>query len=119
MIPELAKAWVLSEIESSLEEREPDEVRKWAAKWLKGEVSLAVDVLRPRAEQLRQYKFLALEVLKRLDVASFRKACHNGRPELKEVWDSPEAEKRIEEELASIKALLEGLKDPEPPAGYA
>jgi hypothetical protein len=119
MIPELAKAWVLSEIESSLEEREPDEVRRWAEKWLKGEVSLAVDVLRPRAEQLRQYKFLALEVLKRLDVASFRKACQNGRPELKDVWDSAEAEKRIKEELEAIHVLIMGLKDPEPPAGSA
>lgn len=119
MIPELAKAWVLSEIESSLEAREPDEVRKWAERWLKGEVSLAFDVLRPRAEQLRQYKFLALEVLKRLDVASFRKACQNGRPELKELWDSAEAERRMGEELVEIKALLDGLKDPEPPPGYA
>jgi hypothetical protein len=119
MIPELAKAWVLSEIESSLEERSVEEVREWAGKWLKGEVSLAMDVLRPRAEHLRQYKFLALEVLKRLDVEGFRRACNGGRPELKDVWDSPEAGRRIEEEIEAIRMLIEGLKDPEPPPGCA
>jgi len=109
MMANLGRAYVLGQIEQSLAARDPAEVRTWATKWLKGEVSFIEDLLKDRIDELRPYKAIAIQVLQRLTVDDLRRACHGGRPELDDVWDSGPARQRMESELKEIGAFLSTL----------
>lgn len=109
MIPDLARALVLAQIEKHLAEREPEELRPWTERWTRGEVSFLQTILVPRADSIRPYKDLARVVIRDLTVKDFRRACHEGRPELDDVWMSEEAGRRIEQELAETRRFVESL----------
>ena len=92
-----------------VEERVRTLDRTYVVRWIAGNLWLADDLARRYARDLRAWKGTVLEMLATVSPDELLAACRNARPDLSDLWDTPEARAKVEEELRRARALVENL----------
>ena len=101
----LAKGAVLKKVEDRVRALD----RTYVVRWIAGNLWLADDLARKYARDIRAWKGTVLQMLATVSVTELLAACRNARPDLADLWDTPEARAKIEEELRRARALVEKL----------
>ncbi len=83
--------------------------RSYVERWLKGEFSLADQVMRKHGTEIRAWKEIVLSTMDTLTVDDLLEACKRVRPEFKDLWDSEEARSRLAMEWKSARTHVERL----------
>ena len=83
--------------------------RAYVVRWVAGDLWIADDLARNYGRDLRAWKGTVLEMLASLSTGELLAACRKARPDLSDLWDTPEAVAKIEEELRRARALVEAL----------
>ncbi|MEK6988533.1 MAG: hypothetical protein AABX97_10700 [Candidatus Thermoplasmatota archaeon] len=80
--------------------------RSYVERWMKCEFWLYPAVVSRHATELRGFKPVVLEVLRRTGVDEMLEVCRHTRPDLTYLWQDPAAREKLSKELAeSIKAV--------------
>jgi len=83
--------------------------RTYVVRWIAGDLWIVDDLARKYARDLRAYKGTALETFDALTPEDLLAACRRARPDLADVWDTPEARAKVEAEWRRGRAFVAGL----------
>ena len=83
--------------------------RGYVERWIGGEFSLADQVLRRHANDIRGYKDLVVQTMDSLTVDDLLAKCEATRPDLGDLWGSEGAHQRLAEEWQSARAAVAAL----------
>ncbi|MFQ6013450.1 MAG: hypothetical protein ACE5LS_07390 [Thermoplasmata archaeon] len=83
--------------------------RGYVERWIAGEFSLADQVVQKHANDIRAYRDLVLQTMDALTVEDLLLRCEETRPDLEDLWGSPEAHERLAEEWDKAHAYVADL----------
>ena len=83
--------------------------RAYVVRWIAGDLWIADDLARKYARDLRAWKGTVLSTLESVDPEEVLAACRSARPDLADLWDTPEAREKIAEEIQRGRTLVEKL----------
>ncbi len=93
--------------------RVEDRVRKldraYVVRWIAGDLWIADDLARKYERDVKAWRGTVVDTLRAIDPAELLAACRRARPDLSDLWDTPEAEAKVAAELARARALVEGM----------
>lgn len=91
---------------SQVEKRVRPLARSYVERWMKCEFWLYPAVISRHATELRGFRPVVLEVLRKTTVDEVLEICRRARPDLSYLWQDPAAREKLSKELAeSIKAV--------------
>jgi len=95
-----------SAFRSQVEKRVRPLARSYVERWMKCEFWLYPAVLSRHATELRGFRPVVLEVLRKSSVDEMLEICRRTRPDLAYLWQDPAAREKLSKELSeSIKAV--------------
>lgn len=83
--------------------------RTYVVRWIAGDIWIADTLARNHERELRAWRDTVLETLDSLTPDEMLTACREARPDLEDLWDTPEARTKIEAEWERGRALLQNL----------
>ena len=101
----LAKDAVLRKVEDRVRKLD----RAYVVRWIAGNLWISDDLTRKYARNLKAWRGTVLETLDALTPAELLEACRRARPDLADLWDTPEATAKVAEEWRRGRAFVEKL----------
>lgn len=83
--------------------------RTYVVRWIAGDVWIADTLGRNHERELRAWKNTVLETLDSISPDEMLAACRDARPDLEDLWGTPEAKAKIAAEWERGRAFLEKL----------
>lgn len=83
--------------------------RTYVVRWMAGNLWIADTLRRKYERELRAWKGTVLETLASITPEEMLAACREARPDLSDLWDTPEAKAKIEAEWVRGRAHVEAL----------
>lgn len=101
----IAKGAVLKKLEDRVRKLD----RAYVVRWIAGDLWLADDLARTYARDLRAMKGTVLETFDAITPNELLAACRRARPDLADLWETPEARAKVDAEWERGRALVEKL----------
>ena len=83
--------------------------RGYVERWIGGEFSLADQVLQRHANDIRGYRDLVIQTMDSLTVDDLLAKCEETRPDLKDLWRSDGAHRRLAGEWENAREAVAAL----------
>ncbi len=83
--------------------------RSYVARWVAGELWIADGLARKYEREMKAWKDTVLETLDALTPDELLAACRAARPDLADLWDTPQAREKIRREWERGRAIVETL----------
>ena len=101
----MAKKQVLNEISTRIKQLSRQDIMDWVS----GKRSILDFAQSEYVDMIKRHKDLAIEALDTITIEEIRNACTIGKPECKDIFESPQFEKRVREELANGRRFVNSL----------
>ncbi len=83
--------------------------RGYVEGWIRGDFSIVDHMARKHKKEIRAWRDVVLGTMDSLTVDELLKACHEARPDFRDLWESEGARRRLTEEWSKAHAYVKGL----------
>jgi len=92
-----------------VEERVRKLDRAYVVRWIAGDLWIVDALAQKYGREARAWRDMVLETFDAITPEEILAACRRARPDLADLWDTPEARAKVEREWARGRALVEHL----------